>query len=276
MERRRVEQLEEQRPASVTAYHLTNSGQSNALDARNPPIEIYHLPLELTLFLMLIQSPNYKDAWRAIAQRAWQLDPLKKDKKRVETTAGKERPKKNFLYEDLFQLPGNASFFIRHYFLRIPVRGKTAPGDPRSSYQLRDEASLVSWKLADLFMKEVMNMDEKRINEIRELGDRLAEYISTENDRRFFEAFYAQNNYEYFRNVLIRANLACVRAGGAPLIVLDPYLVVFEEGVEVQRPDWRLARDLVLIRVIEQLHKTGWLDKNKDAIVDRGENSQAA
>lgn len=69
IEQRRRDESEEQRPSSVTAYHLTNSGQSNPLDERNPPLEIYHLPFELTEFLFLLVSPGYRNEWKIIASR---------------------------------------------------------------------------------------------------------------------------------------------------------------------------------------------------------------
>ena len=140
--------------------------------------------------------------------------------------------------------------------------------DPRRQYSLRDEASLVSWDLTGLFLWKVMNLDKERIEQIRCLGDRLAEYINSENDRHFFMAFFSEMKYGYFRNSLIKANLSHVKNGNPPLITLDPYLEIFEEGTDVARPDWRLARDLVLIRVIEKLYQLGWLGKNKDVLPD--------
>ena len=122
-------------------------------------------------------------------------------------------------------------------------------------------------------------MDKQRIAEIRQLGDRLAAYVSGQNDRRFFREFFTQQNYGHLRNALIKANLAQVRRGQPPLIALDPYLVVFEEGDEIAHADWRLARDLVLIRMIEQLHSQGWLRQNMDAVRDvaeAAENSESS
>ncbi|OPX90702.1 MAG: hypothetical protein A4E53_00879 [Pelotomaculum sp. PtaB.Bin104] len=266
IEERRQEEVEDNRPSSVTAYHLTNSGQSNPLDDRNPPLEIYHLPIELTGFLFKLASPNYRAEWNAIAERAWRLAMPGKKKKR--TADGEEedtRPKRNFLFEDLFQLPDNAGKFIRRYLLRVPVHVKTQD-DPRGFYSLKDEASLVSWKITDLFLREVMKVDQERIKQIRDLGDRLAAYIAGEDDRKFFTAFYSAKKYQHLRNTLIRANLAYVKKGNPPLITLEPFIEVFEEGFEVERPDRSLATDLVLIRMIEQLYNLGWLGKNKDTL----------
>ena len=109
-------------------------------------------------------------------------------------------------------------------------------------------------------------MDKERVEAIRQMGERLADYVSMENDRRFFREFYTVQRYDYFRTTLIKANLAHVRRGKPPIIEFDPYIEVFEEGNELAREDWRLARDLVLIRMVECLYDLGWLGRNVDAI----------
>lgn len=109
-------------------------------------------------------------------------------------------------------------------------------------------------------------MEKYRIEQIRKLGDSLAEYVSGENDRRFFRDFFTEQNYDYFRTALIKANLAHVKRGNPPFITLDPYIEVFEIGDDVPYNQWRLARDLVLIRMIEQLFQRGWLRAHPDAI----------
>lgn len=267
IERKRLDLGQGSRPCSVTAYHLTNSGQSNPLDT-NPPLEIYHLPLELTAFLSQLIGPEYKSLWQRIEDRAWQLDPTSAtENSRRKSASGKTGPRRNFLYEDIFRLPEIAPTFIRRYFLRTPMR-TSATNDPRAYYSIKDEADLVSWKIADLFLRKVMGMDKQRIERIRALGDSLAEYVSSENDRRFFTTFFREMKYDYFRNALIKANLAWIRGGHPPLIKLDPYVEIFEEGDEVARWDWRLARDLVLIRLVERLYELGWIGANRDAVTD--------
>jgi CRISPR-associated protein Cst1 len=276
VEQSRRDEAQEYHPCSVTAYHLTNSGQSDPLDTRNPPLEIYHLPLELTDFLSQIVGPDYKVEWSDIVQRAWWLSRArKKGKKGKEDTQEEDvRPRRNMLYEDLFRLPGNAREFVRRYFLRIPVRTRFEE-DPRRTYSLRDEAGLVSWKLTELFLRKVMTMNRDRIQQIRDLGDRLAAYVSKENDRRFFAAFF-QHRYDYFRTALIRANLVYVQSGNPPLITFDPYIEIFEEGNEIARLDWRLVRDLVLIRMVEQLYQQGWLGSHPEVILEVSEEPELA
>jgi len=123
-------------------------------------------------------------------------------------------------------------------------------------------------------MERMMGMDKERIRQVRELGDRLAAYVDTQNDRRFFMNFFTEQNYSNFRTNLIKANINHVKRGNSPLITLEPYIEIFEDGEEIERSNWRLARDLVLIRMIEQLYNMGWLGKNQDAIPETfGENT---
>jgi len=116
-------------------------------------------------------------------------------------------------------------------------------------------------------------MEKERIEEIRKLGDKLADYVASQNDRRFFRQFYLEQRYDFFRTTLVKANLAHVKRGNSPFITLDPYIEVFEEGDEVAWSKWKLARDLVLIRMIERLHENEWLSGNTDIIPDESEDT---
>jgi len=258
IEQSRKDESIEHHPSSVTAYHLSNLGPT-------PSLDIYHLPMEITDFLSYVVSPDYNTEWNAIVQRAWWVSPKNKKRGAEENT----RLQRNVLYEDLLQLPGNAREFLRCYFLRIPIRTRFE-GDPRRTYSLRDEANLVSWKLTELFLRRIMNMEKDRIQHIRELADSLADYVLEENDGRFFAALF-EHRYDYFRTTLIKATLACVKKGKPPLITFDPYIEIFESGDEIARSDWRLARDLVLIRMVEQLYQKGWLGSQQEVIPEVSE-----
>lgn len=274
LDQERVDRGGTREPCSVTAYHFSNSGQSNPLDRRSPPLEIYHLPLEITDFLGVTVEAAYRHDWEAIAQRAWRISTPKKQKgddtKETEDTT----PRRNLLYEDLFRLPDNAPIFIRRYLLRIPIRSRFED-DPRRGYSLRDEANLVSWKLTNLLLERALRMNSKRIEEIRRLGDRLADFVADEDDKRFFQTFFSVTSYDYLRNALIKANHYQVRRGKPPLITLDPFIEIFEDGDEIASPTWKLSRDLVLIRMVEQLHSRGWLAKNREAIPDTSDEAES-
>lgn len=258
IEQQRVDEALESRPSSVTAYHLSNLGSS-------PYLEIYHLPLEIMDFLGQVISAEYRNEWNSIVHRAWWLSQKRKNKKEPTIENDAEiSSRRNVLYEDLFKLPDNARSFIRLYLLRIPKR-HGAKDDPRTTYSTKDEGNLVSWKITELFIRRVLNMNKEKIDQIKLLGDRLASYIKEENDRNFFTTLF-HHRYDRFRGALIKANLAQVKKGKEPLITLDPYLTIFEDGYETASSDWRLSRDLVLIKMIEKLYKEGWLITNIEAI----------
>lgn len=234
-------------PITLTAYHFTNSGQGAEL-------QIYPLPLEVGAFLRAAAGPNYRPQWEALVQRGWQ-----------QTRSSDDQPRYNRLYEDLFSLPESAPLFIRRYFLRRPASRKDKQ-DPTASYDTRREANLISWSLTELFLKKVMIMEENRIASIRSLGDQLAAYILQTNDRSFFNTFWMARNYAQVRAALIRASQREVRSARPPLISLDQFLAVFEQYEGSPNGDWRLGRDLVLIRMLEQLYAQGWLQQHAEEI----------
>lgn len=250
-ERWRKDESSEHRPSSITAYHLSNIGAS-------PSINIYHLPLQVIDFLSKALGADYKSDWNNIVERGWWRSISKRGKEVDES------PRRNILYEDLFDLSENAHNFIRLYFLRIPKKFGSKE-DPRLTYSIKEEANLVSWRITELFLRRVLNMDKEKINQIRELGDKLAEFIATEDDKQFFRNFF-DSRYDRFRFALIKANLRQTKQNRPPLVSFDPYITIFENGSEIPSYDWKLSRDLILIRMIEQLHNKGWLGKNIEDI----------
>ena len=263
-----LESARSDEPFSITAYHLTNSGQGAAL-------AIYHLPSQVILYLKEMLGAGYATSWSQLVQRAWELPKLK----RGQSIPLDFTPSRNWLYEDLFRVAEDvttfASRFIRTYFLRDTLRfAKPDPTDPRGQYSLGREYYLVSWKLTQPFLRRIIHMEAERIEHIRNLGDALAEYIRDQNDKRFFRNFYTLQRYSDLRNILIKANTEQMKRGKKPFVTFDGYISVFEEGNELARVDWRLARDLVLIRMVEKL--AGWLGANQDALPERSDESETA
>lgn len=249
----RQDYKEDQEPFSITAYYMTNSGQGAGLD-------IYHLPSQLIDYLSDMHSAKYYQDWQKIERTAW----VRFEPKRGQKEAPPDfKPNRNWLYEDLFNLAEdpyrNGRRFIRTYFLRDARNYmKQDNTDPRKDYSISEEVSLISWKLTVPFLRRIMHMDPERIEHIRRFGDRLAEYIQLEDDKAFFRQFYLARRYYDLSGLLSRRNREVCQRGGAPLLTLDTFLNVFEEGEGLARIDWQLARDLVLIRMVEQLHNNNW------------------
>ena len=269
---RQREEREDEQPYSLTAYHLSNSGQGVGLN-------IYHLPLQIIGFLREMGEPDYRFQWGRIVHRAWEVEP---QKKRGQKDNKPFHPRRNWLYEDIlglydgtYLLPDRAKTFVSTYFLRQALRYVRAEqGDPRAEYGLTNDIDLVSWNITASFLRRVYNMEKERIEEIRKMGDKLADYVRNQNDKRFFLNFFRERNPNNVRTLLIRTNLAHVNRGNAPIITFDPYIEVFEEGPELAKPDWWLARDLVFIRMVEQLYEKGWLGENPDVVEETTQENE--
>lgn len=245
--------------SSVTAYHLTNYGTNAAVD-------IYYLPLQIMSFLYAATDATYRDAWQRLAQRGWEgqqrtpLDAIERDEFGLPT-------RRNVLYEDLFTLPADAHRFLRTYLLRMPMLQRAGKDDPRVNYSLVNDLDLVSWPLTQLFLQEVMNVEPERIEAIRTMADRIADYVYDTRDLRLFRAFlYGRNrgqDYQELRFRLIRADYASAPKQG-PLFTLDQFLAVFERTDD--RFWWVMARDLLLIRMIERLHERDWIQAHREVL----------
>jgi CRISPR-associated protein Cst1 len=242
----------------LTAYLFTSSGQKS-------DIEITHLPSRVIRFVRSAKR-QVPEAWDHIVRRAERLNavPENKDGAIVHT-------ERNYFYEDLFDLPASAHAFLRRYLLRTPLAGKPsgdAKNDPRFTYSFIDEANLVSWPLTELFLLEVMNMDKERIEAIKAVAERLAEYIHKIDERLFKELFNARGEYQ-FRLALLKAD----KRAAAPLFTLDEFVLAFfnETDQETLRLDWMLARDLMMIHIIDHLYRLGAIDIAQNAVIEEAE-----
>jgi CRISPR-associated protein Cst1 len=242
----------------LTVYHLSNSGQG-------PDIDIFELPANIVRFLCKVRIDKYRSSWQAIVQRAWARSQQKSKRKTKEAVEENPLERRNFLYEELFSLPEEAGRFIRTYFLCISYK-YAKEGDPRKEYSGWRDANYIKWELTELFLKEVLGMDKRRIEAIRQLGDRLADSIADNNDKRLWWQVYRGGSLAAVRNVLIKESQKNIKTGKEPYVSLDSFLTIFEEGEELARTDWRLAWDLTLIRVIEKLYEKKWFERNKEAL----------
>lgn len=251
------------RMPSLTAYHFTNYGTS----AR---ITLYALPSSTVEFVRNVSHGEHAAVWQRMVASGWTQDKEESEELKSKTP---RLTRRNFIYEDLFNLPENAREFLRTYFLRRPL--KAFKRDPRAEYNLFTEADLISWGLTALFLRSIMNMEKSRIEHIKTLGDRLADHIRDTNDHRLLKSLYYENKYWLFRKALLRAMYGYT--GDEPLVTFDGYVQVFEpfeEGQGVERADWNLSRDLLLIRIFERLHAQGYWAAVAETL--QGEDEDAA
>ena len=80
---------------------------------------------------------------------------------------------------------------------------------------------------------------------------------------------YGQKSWE-IRNALTKAQRNRAREHDELLFGLDEYLEVFIADDAVGKADWSLIRDLISIRLVEQLYQKGFFKKeeNQDLLVE--------
>lgn len=245
------------RPSGFTIFHASNSGQG-------PSIDIYNLGAEVARFVRRAQAPAYSEAWRAVEMRSWQ-DAKRKAAGR-EPDPGERAYWRNWFYDALFGLPQTAGRVIEQYLLRPTLR-KVREAPHTSHTPL--------WGLAELLIMEVLQVEKDRSDRIRMLADALADEVAGNNDRPLFRRILMGRTYPAMRATLIQASTRRLNRGTSPLVDFDGYLSIFEEGEDFPATDWRLAWDLVKIRLLDQLYERGWFRTNPDAAQEVAEDPDA-
>lgn len=224
-------------------------------------MRIHHLPGEV-VHLVRTARARFPDAWQQLVQRAWELPPQRRGQKGAQG-GDQNQPggvRRNFLYDDLFTLPEQAHRFLRTYLLRWPLRrALERERDPRREYHPGREAELISWGLTDLFLKGVLGMQAERIETIRTLGDRIADLLIRTGDVPLFKRLWRTEGRRDLSALLMRMQQRHLQRHQELLIHFDEYLTAFfEPGDREYRGQWDLARDLLLLRVIERLYARRW------------------
>ncbi len=242
--------------ASVTVYWLSSSGQG-------PSLQVYGLPSQLVGFIRLAAADPHSAPWNRLVARGWDEEASRASKPLTKAAglrlvgAGVSR---NPVYNDLFRIfeSGQADPRAARAFLRRHVLSKL-------KHSIANAADC-DWSLAELFLREVLGMDQKTIEAIRDFSDRLAKHIQARNDKGLFRSIvYAKRPWE-LRAALTKAQRNEHMKNGALLFGLEEYLAVFEASDSVGASDWSLTRDLISIRLVENLHALNAL--SSDMLID--------
>lgn len=206
--------------ATIRIYHFTNYNQG-------PELDMYDLPSSVFRFLAYVrQHPRFRD-WLTVVRRGY----IRKIQNKTEDEY------KNYRNEVYQRLLSHRP--ILGYFTDVP--NKTAIGD---------------WGLLTIYLKEVLQMNDRRIEAIKHLGDEIANIIqaSASGKKRLGQLEKART-YALFRMVLLRLmRERVILKDETPLFTFDEYVEhLFPEGAL----GWKETQDLILFRVYEILHT--WL-----------------
>lgn len=209
---------------SFNFYYFTNYNQE-------PKLDIYTLPNGVFCFLTEIPPEDWSN-WSFIVKKSYRF--VKWDKVKSDDDY-KNNP--NAVYNNLLE-------------------GKSIL---KSFYTSKFKKTYCTWKLVKSYMREVRNMDEKRIEVIKDVGDRLSNYIKDNDSLKTLNSLEQASNYNNFRNILRKILKNKINKGDTELLfTFDEYVInLFPDG----NLTWRETQDLLLFRIYENLHE--WLIDNK-------------
>jgi len=246
---------------SVTAFWISNSGQG-------PIIDVFQIPSQVVRFISQASSAHYRPWWSRLVRQSWAKIKVSR-KKTVPGGPGRSR---NRVLTDLLSIyseglidPAGAQRFVRRHLLANTLNAMKEIVSGSVEAEQEDWGLMVPWKALELFLKEVMGMDQTTVSAIRDFADRLAEHIDKFNDRGLFRGIvYARYAWE-LRQTLTKAQRNEARQSNRLLFGLDKYLQVFEAADGVGRVDWSLTRDLISIRLVERLYQLDFFSNQENA-----------
>jgi len=216
---------------SIVAYIFSNYGQNP------PPMKIIHLPNKVFRFLVYIQRLD-SSIWKRIVRKGYKV--LKKE--------DDYKWRDNQVYKNLLNNKSIIGFFVE--------KNRTVIGN---------------WSIFVYYLKEVKEMDDKRIDVLKKIGDKIADYIKqTDNIKRLYGLERAKN-YESLRNVFLKITRDMIaNKMETPLFTTDEFLNdLFPEGALT----WKETRDILLFRIYEKL--SHYLREKKEIIEEIEENEEA-
>lgn len=209
---------------SLNFYYFTNYN-------KGPELDIFTLPTNVFNFLTEIPMED-RNNWNFIVKKAYSYVKWQS----VENE-GDYKNNPNRVYDNLLVDKSILKLFFSVKFKKV----------------------YCSWKLVKSYMKRVKSMDEKRIDVIRDVGDRLSVYIKNNDSLKTLNKLEQASNYNNFRNILRKILKNNIHDKNNEL------LFIFDDYVNYLFPDgnmtWRETQDLLLFRIYENLHK--WLIDNK-------------
>ncbi|SHF19325.1 type I-B CRISPR-associated protein Cas8b1/Cst1 [Caloramator proteoclasticus] len=201
--------------SEIMLYKFTNYNQA-------PELFIYRLPDKVFKFLKKVYYLPNRQEWNRLIKKGYVLT-----KKIKEDDEEKIKNQRNNVYERLL----NNESIVRYFF----IKGK--------------REIIGDFRMFSLYLKEVLGLDEKRIEVIKNLADNVSEYIKkTEKLNRLYDLEKADTRAK-FANVLLKITKDKLKMNeDKPLITMEEYVnYIVNEG------NFRESQDIMLFRIYENL-----------------------
>ena len=214
--------------SSVTLYMFNNFNQVDYKAAS----EIHYMPARVFTFIRRAMSPSVSREWQTVVRRGYLY---------AKESVGDDELQKysNLVYSNLLVDKSISAFFIDRKWRRPVIRGT------------------YGWRLFKSYLQEVRSMEQQRLENLRDLGDRISPLIRN-NIKRLLRLERARSRGE-LTGVLYRLGKDAAAAGlEEPLLTFDQLVSdVFPH--DMQYSDWREVKHLLLFRVYE-LNYDVWKD----------------
>ena len=227
--------------SSVTLYLFNNFNQVDYKAAS----ELHYMPARVFRFIHTAVSPSVSREWQTVVRRGYLYAKESVDNNELQNYS-------NLVYSNLLADKSISGFFIDRKRRRPVIRGE------------------YSWRLFKCYLQEVRGMDQQRLDNLRDLGDRISPLIRNKT-KRLLRLESARSRGE-LTGVLYRLTKDAAAAGfEEPLITFDQLVSdVFPH--DMQYSDWREVKHLLLFRVYEQLFDD--LKDDPEYLNSEGEDSE--
>ena len=209
--------------SSVTLYLFNNFNQVDYTSAT----DIYYMPSAVFGFIQAAENHNNGKDWHTVVWRGYPAN------RKIEDEEDALRRFNNSVYWNLLNDRSISGYFVDRRKRCPVVRGSSG------------------WKLYSNYLEEVRGMDQNRIENLRELGDRIAPIVR--DKKRRLLALEDSRSRGALTDVLYR--IATKDSAGRlnePLITFDQLITdLFPHDTEYS--DWREVKYLLLFRIYEQL-----------------------
>lgn len=204
---------------SIVLYHFDNYNQ----DPRG--ISIYRLPSNIFSFVCFVMnSPEYKVSWYSLLSRHY-ISTSRQD-----TSTPIWKISRNIIHSDLLE---NKS--IIWAFRDDQTKTPTLP-----------------WELVEKYCLMVRHMNQQRLNDIKFCADQIAKAVREKNNKKRVQAIISAKTLEEFRNQIRLSMVDWQKIGKAePMLEFDQFTRVLIPG---EYRGWTEVRDLIVVRLYEQLH----------------------
>ena len=212
----------------ITLYYFLNGNRTN-----EQRVEIINPPTSSLLFVSYAVLED-REGWKRLVSSGWSKrvqEKIKNDKIK--------NPEKEISNEIYHKLLHNESI-LEKFVDGIKRRANT------------------KWSLLEFYCKEVLGMDEKALELIKNVGDRIVETLEPLEDnklsKRVRELEQATKLYEFENFFVSLEKLRQKQKIKNPLMSFDEFaslLVNYGENFEMS---WRTVKNLLLFRIYEHLH----------------------